>query len=395
MASLPAEAATSFRADLLIVQAKINAGVVPSRNRADRRLWEVWCTFVSSLNLDPYLSTIRDKVPILQVFADRVRRGELALDGAPMRARSAEAYLRAVGQAHARMGRPDPRKDNFGKTDWRIGRQFKAYKKEDPPPGRVKPVPISLIHKNFEYQHQLGTPKSLVLAYVVYVAFYFLMRPGEYCDSSAESHPFCLKDVRLWVGGRAIDPLRAPFPVLRRSTFCALVFTDQKNCVRNEMIGHGASGHRYACPVRSLVELVILTRQAGGGANSPLGMFRNYGCPASMLSAKDVTAALRQQARLYGDTVGITESDISARSLRNAGAQALLNAGVDTDRIGLIGRWKSGALLRYLIVQARPVMQGFASRMLRGGDYDVLSATNVVDIPAADPQDPYAGDPYE
>jgi len=40
-------------------------------------------------------------------------------------------------------------------------------------------------------------------------------------------------------------------------------------------------------------------------------------------------------------------------------------------------------------------MQGFASRLLRGGDYDVLSATNVVDIPAADPQDPYAGDPYE
>lgn len=292
------------------------------------------------------------------------------------------------------MGILDPRKDTYGKTDWRIARQFRAYTKEDPPPGRVKPVPIQLLHKNFEYQRSIGTPQALVLGYMVYVGFYFLMRPGEYCNSSAESHPFCLKDVRLWVGARSIDPIRATYPTLRRATFCALVFTTQKNAVRNEMIGHGTSGHRHACPVRSLVELVILTRQAGGGPTSPLGLYRPHGSAARMLTAGDVTDALRLQARLHGESVGINEADISARSLRNGGAQALLNAGIDTDRIGLIGRWKSGAMLRYLIVQARPVMQGFATRMLRGGNYDVLAAADVNDIPAANPQDPYAGEPY-
>ena len=48
---------------------------------------------------------------------------------------------------------------------------------------------------------------------------------------------------------------------------------------------------------------------------------------------------------------------------------ALLCSGVDTDMIKLIGRWRSDEMLRYLHVQARPVMQGFARRMLLAGDY--------------------------
>jgi hypothetical protein len=48
---------------------------------------------------------------------------------------------------------------------------------------------------------------------------------------------------------------------------------------------------------------------------------------------------------------------------------ALFNSNVDSDTIRLIGRWQSDAMLRYLHLQAQPVMQGFASRMLQGGDY--------------------------
>ena len=74
---------------------------------------------------------------------------------------------------------------------------------------------------------------------------------------------------------------------------------------------------------------------------------------------------------------------------------ALLCAGIDCDRIGLVGRWKSGAMLRYLLVQARPVMRGFSRAMLRGGDMQLIpSDAEVSAVPAADPTDPYAGDPY-
>jgi hypothetical protein len=39
---------------------------------------------------------------------------------------------------------------------------------------------------------------------------------------------------------------------------------------------------------------------------------------------------------------------------------ALLCAKVDTDLIQLLGRWRSDLMLRYLQVQAQPVMQKFA-----------------------------------
>jgi hypothetical protein len=59
-------------------------------------------------------------------------------------------------------------------------------------------------------------------------------------------------------------------------------------------------------------------------------------------------------------------SDVSARSTRAGGAMALLCAGVDTDRIRLIGRWRSNELFRYLHVQAQPVMTGISVAMVRG-----------------------------
>ena len=51
---------------------------------------------------------------------------------------------------------------------------------------------------------------------------------------------------------------------------------------------------------------------------------------------------------------------------------ALLNAKVDTDTIALLGRWCSDEMLRYLHVQAEPVMRNFSARMLSGGAFTLL-----------------------
>ena len=48
---------------------------------------------------------------------------------------------------------------------------------------------------------------------------------------------------------------------------------------------------------------------------------------------------------------------------------ALLCSEVDTNVIRLLGRWKSDSMMRYLHLQAQPLMRGFARRMLRGGEY--------------------------
>jgi len=56
---------------------------------------------------------------------------------------------------------------------------------------------------------------------------------------------------------------------------------------------------------------------------------------------------------------------------------ALLCANVDSDMIRLLGRWQSDVMLRYLHLQAEPVMRQFAQRMLQGGNYVLQPGNNI------------------
>jgi hypothetical protein len=61
---------------------------------------------------------------------------------------------------------------------------------------------------------------------------------------------------------------------------------------------------------------------------------------------------------------------------------ALLCDQVDRSIIQLLGRWKSDAMLRYLHIQAEPLMRGFAATMLKGGDYSLLPNLHPGALPA-------------
>ncbi len=79
-----------------------------------------------------------------------------------------------------------------------------------------------------------------------------------------------------------------------------------------------------------------------------------------------------------GSTVGIAASDMSVRSLRSSGAMALLCADVDTDKIRLLGRWGSDEMLRYLHVQALPIVTPFASLMVRHGHFSFIPSNRTM-----------------
>ena len=81
---------------------------------------------------------------------------------------------------------------------------------------------------------------------------------------------------------------------------------------------------------------------------------------------------LKNTVTYLGPALGFLATDVSARCLRAAGANALLNARIDPKVITLIGRWRSDEMLRYLHVQNRHLMKDYASRMLRHGDYTLI-----------------------
>jgi hypothetical protein len=143
LAALPTAQSNALRIDLGIVEESIKQGVTAKRAKAMDKHLSHWYAFCVAHNVDPFLKTWADPVPILQVFGEIYQDGRLAPRKKTVRARTVEDGLRAFGQVHARLGGPDPRKDSHGGIDFLIQRQIKAYTKEDSPPRRVNQCPSS------------------------------------------------------------------------------------------------------------------------------------------------------------------------------------------------------------------------------------------------------------
>ncbi len=316
-------------------------GISASRTHAINTAWDVWHAFCWDLNQDPFLQDLDDPIPLLQIFARRYREGLLAPSGASVRSQTVEGALHAVGQTLAALGQPDPRLQPSGKLELRLHRQLKAYSKQDPPPHRVKPIPLPVITHAAQLCHLAATPLATTIADMLVLGFFFLLRPGEYAfTNNPDACPFRLCDLHLLRGSTRLSPYFATDAELDSATHIALEFTNQKNGTRGELVGHSRSGDPRWCPVQAAINRIKHFRLHRARLDIPLYSYFHHGTWTAVPSTV-LTAHLRSAAMALGAVSGISASDISARSLRPSGAMALLCAAVDTDIIRLLGRWKS------------------------------------------------------
>ena len=176
---------------------------------------------------------------------------------------------------------------------------------------------------------------------------------------------------RIWNAADRNCPLHDENSI-SRITFATLQFSDQKNAVRGEQVGHCATQDPVLCPAKALGRLALRLRQHHATPDTQIHRhFNEHPRHNTWYSVKPkhVTNALRHAAGLHADETGVDPSLISARSLRPGGATALLCAGIDKDAIQLLGRWKSDAMLRYLRIQAASVAFNYAQVMLNHGSY--------------------------
>jgi hypothetical protein len=342
-----------------------------SRARARNNIWDTWQQFCIALGLPELLQQVDDPIPFLQVFARRYRDGRISRSGDAVRSRTVEEALRAIGRTFVLLGAENPRLTAAGHLDERISSQLAQWRKSDPAPSRVKPVPFSLLHHIDHVALTLGTEAQLCLADMMWIAVFFLCRPGEYTAATEGSTPFRFEDASLWIGGQRLDITTATPAQLLAATFSTLTFTDQKNAVRGEVIGQGCTGSARACATRSIARLLLHLRSNNAPPHTPLCAYFESGTWRQVTSPM-ITVALRSAAHLVGATVGFLPADVSCRSLRAGGAMAMLCARIDPLTIQLLGRWRSDAMLRYLHVQAAPLTNDIASRMLQGGQYQLL-----------------------
>jgi hypothetical protein len=367
----PADQHMAIQRELIACKKDAALGLNPSRVTSADTTWHLWRDFCHTLCQDEFLLTCADPIPLLQIFARRYRMGIISPSGTPVRSRTVESALRAIGQTLAALGHADPRLQPSGKLDFRLHRQLAAYEKSDPPPQRVKPIPLPILTYSAALCYNTHDAHHCTIADMLLLGFFFLLRPGEYAKTENADCPFRLCDVHLLRGVTRLDPFTASHISLQSATHVALEFTNQKNGTRGELVGLGRSGHPTWCPVQAVLNRVLHLRLHHAPPVTPLFCYCSNGRWQS-ITTTILTQHLRTAVAAIGATWGITPSDISIRSLRSSGAMALLCAAVDTDKIRLLGRWKSDEMLRYLHVQAFPIVAPLASQMFRHGNFALL-----------------------
>ena len=368
------EARDAFRIDHGLAMQAFCAGTVPTRTRSRDNTWIRWCNYCDELGVDPMLDNVVDAIPFLQVFASRWRTGQIAPLGEPVRSRTVEDALRSIGQTMASVGAKDRRLNPSGKVEYRLQQQLKGYKRTDPPPMRVKPIPFTLVNQVNLVANLSKDPLSLAIADLTTLGFFFLLRPGEHTHPSTGSanQPFRLLDVTLKYGNQTLPAATADPAQIQLATFAMLTFTSQKNGVAGEVVGHARSGHSHTCPVAAIVRRVLHLRAHNAPAHTTLCTVYVTARTTKFVTSELLTATLRSAAATRPE-LGIAPQDISARALRAGGAMALLCGQVDSDIIKLVGRWRSDEMLRYLHLQAYPLVMHLAPLMVRGGKFRMLT----------------------
>jgi hypothetical protein len=178
MANSSPAARHAFFRDLGAAQTAAQTGIVSSQAASNNNAWVIWSRFCHDLTLDPWLTDEIDPILLLQVFAERYRTGELAPRGRPVKSRTVEGALRAVGQAFTSVGAMDPRLTPTGKTEFRLSSQLRSYGKVDDPPAQVKPIPVQVIHHAANLAHQHGTVEAMAVINMICLAFFFICCPG-------------------------------------------------------------------------------------------------------------------------------------------------------------------------------------------------------------------------
>jgi hypothetical protein len=163
--------------------------------------WKAWTEYNRSLYGTNAAEHEQVNTGKLLTFAVAVREGKYGLGG-PVKVQSIERALRHVAQKFVLDGRPDPRKSSPAQQSLNlpISRLIKSYWDSNPRPEPKPVLPISTITAiaiNYRFSLHLEAVADLVT-----IAFFYLLRVGEYTSQSSprdkRTIPLQRCDVKLW-----------------------------------------------------------------------------------------------------------------------------------------------------------------------------------------------------
>jgi hypothetical protein len=206
---------------------------------------------------------------------------------------------------------------------------------------------------------------------MITIAFFFLLQPGEYTGTTINDTPFRWQYVHLYIGPRRLDNMLCSEAEVHDATSVYYTFTTQKNGIRNEKIVHGLSGTGLCCPVLARGRRIRYLRRNNAKYTELMASLyvRNR---LTAIKAQQITETICQSMIVKFHHTGIAADEVRAQSLRAGGAMTLLCGKVDMNLVQILGGWHSDTTIRYLHMQAQPIVQHFAAKMYNNGNYSFL-----------------------
>jgi hypothetical protein len=329
--------------------------------------WQWWTQYCTTCGVDPWLRDISTpaRSQLLLGFAARTRTGFFG-KGRQVSAQSVEKALRHVAQAFVLEGYPDPRRA-AASHDLALpfAHLLKSYRDKDPAPRPQVALPVHAINLAASARNDMAAaPRDRATANLIVLAFYFLLRVGEYTlpaeNRMTRTVQFRLGDFRFWQG-QTLLPLTSDAALLAAASSVTLTMDNQKNGQRGAIL-HQEAVYADFCPVRSAAAVIsaILAQQM------PLSTPISFVQPGVYVLPSHVLHAVRQGACLAMLTnSGYNLARIGAHSLRASGAMALWLSGHSPEAIMKLGRWRTQTFLTYIHAQIAATTTGTSTRMRR------------------------------
>jgi hypothetical protein len=331
---------------------------------------------VSLFKYSPSLSDAPElvKTSILLGFAGRVRSGAYGR-GAQIKVSSVADALSAISQTLGMANEPSPVYKNGSDQTYilPIERMMEGFRREDPPAIPQLAVPITVVNRCFETAVQSDEPRVQAIGQLALIAFYFLLRVGEYTKPkffvqngikrrATRTKQFTYANVGFFKDN-AIVPRSSSLETLLTCDSATLKISNQKNGRMGCTIHQKATG-TDCCPIKALAYRINHINVFGGASQERLLCDYCENDEWHSATSKDIITIVRLSAKsLNLQNNGIDPDLIGAHSLRAGGAMALKLHGFDNITIMKMGRWTSLTFSQYIHNQIACLSEDISRKM--------------------------------
>ena len=249
-----------------------------------------------------------------------------------------------------------------------------GLRREDPPSTPQLAVPVSVPEQCQKIAQHSSSNKAKAIGDLAIIAFYYLLRVGEYTkpkfitvdgklQRATRTVQFSVENIGFFKNGKILTR-KSDLPTLLTAESCTLKITNQKNGFMGETIHQNAIPSPH-CPVKALARRVHhILNHDGTQTNLLCDVWENKNDQWTSITSEDMIKAIREAVTsLHLHKKGISANLIGVHSLRAGGTMALKMNGASDTTIMKQGRWRSLTFLQYIHNQIAHLSKDISQKM--------------------------------